>query len=324
MTFNLQKMDIEDQTPNRLAPSPNAMDRSCALVDDEIALVAAFVEGKVVIKVSDVESYGLERRLIGDSMDEDSNNDNKGVTQGVERPSAPERHAIEMDAPSTTLTKAGSVSIPATNEFYNEAGRAPHPDAIIPKPESNWWTAHEERKQRKAQERELAAFQLCEVQQQAAQLAEQNAALERELWDARQSLSGVDPTTAPSTSAASVEDPVVVLLPTPMGHAVRPLSLHSAVSAISLRASGSDIGEHQVYPRVKDMLTPSRSHFQSLNNSLRFEVEEDLKFGDPSQGVQGLSLHDGGSGSLMGVLEGEDYEGEVGEGKHYKRKGYFN
>ena len=40
------------------------------------------------------------------------------------------------------------------------------------------------------------------------------AALERELRDARRSLSGAGPTMAPSTSAASVEGPVVVV-PTP-------------------------------------------------------------------------------------------------------------
>ena len=75
-----------------------------------------------------------------------------------------------------------------------------------------------------------------------------NAALERELKDAHQSLSSVDPIAAPSTSTAFVEGPMVVVLPTPTGPAVRPSSLLLTLSAISLRASGSDIGEHQVYP----------------------------------------------------------------------------
>ena len=51
---------MEAQQPNRRPSSPNAMDRSCAPVDDEIAVVAASVEGKVIINVSDVESYGSE------------------------------------------------------------------------------------------------------------------------------------------------------------------------------------------------------------------------------------------------------------------------
>ena len=50
-----------------------------------------------------------------------------------------------------------------------------------------------------------------------------------------------------------------VMLPTPSDPIVRPSSLPLTLSGISLRASGSDIGEHQVYPRVKDTLTPSRS-----------------------------------------------------------------
>ena len=73
-------MDIEAQQLDRRPPSPYAMDRSRAPMDDEIALVAAFVEGKVVINVSDVESYSSECQLISDSMDEDSDNDDKGVT----------------------------------------------------------------------------------------------------------------------------------------------------------------------------------------------------------------------------------------------------
>ena len=80
VTFNLQDMDIEAQQPDRRPPSLDVMDRSRALVDDGIALVAAFVEGRVVINISDVESYGSERRLIGDSTDENNNVDDKGVT----------------------------------------------------------------------------------------------------------------------------------------------------------------------------------------------------------------------------------------------------
>ena len=64
---------------------------------------------------------------------------------------------------------------------------------------------------RKAQEQELAALQLREVQEQVAHLAEQNATVERELRDARRSLFGAGPTAAPSTSAASIEGPVVVV-----------------------------------------------------------------------------------------------------------------
>ena len=73
-------------------------------------------------------------------------------------------------------------------------------------------------------------------------------ALERELRDARRSLSDANPIVAPSTSATSVEGPVVVVMPTPTGPAICPLPLHLTLPTISLRASGSDIAEHQVYP----------------------------------------------------------------------------
>ena len=52
-------------------------------MDDEIALVPTSMEGRVVINVSDVESYGLERPLIGDSTVEDSDDDDKGSHTGL-------------------------------------------------------------------------------------------------------------------------------------------------------------------------------------------------------------------------------------------------
>ena len=79
--------------------------------------------------------------------------------------------------------------------------------------------------------------------------------MERELRDARRSLSGAGPIAAPSTSVASVEGQVVVV-PTPTGPAARPLSSHLAAFAISQRASGSDVGGHEVYPQVEDTPPP--------------------------------------------------------------------
>ena len=72
---------------------------------------------------------------------------------------------------------------------------------------------------------------------------------------------------APSTSAASVEGSVVVV-PTPTGPTACLSSSRLAVCAICLRASGSDIGGLQVYPRVEDMPPSLRSQFQSLKDSL--------------------------------------------------------
>ena len=118
-------------------------------------------------------------------MDGDIDDDVKGITHGVEMPSAPKSLPMEVDAPSAASTGVDPASAPAVDDFYNAAGKASHPDTIVPKQESGWWAAHEERKRRKAQEREIAAPQLREVQEQAARLAEHNAALERELWDAR-------------------------------------------------------------------------------------------------------------------------------------------
>ena len=89
--------------------------------------------GRMVINISDIESYSSERRLLGDSLDEDNDDDDEGITHGVEMPSAQERRAMEVDAPFAALTGAGPASTPTMDDFYNAAGKAPHPNAIVPK-----------------------------------------------------------------------------------------------------------------------------------------------------------------------------------------------
>ena len=251
--------------------------------------------------------------MLGDSSDGDSDDDDEGISHGVEMPSTPEPRPMEVDALAIASTRAGPVFAPAEDDFYNAAGKAPHPDAIVPKQESGWWAARKERKRRKAQEREQAALQLCQVQEQAARLAKQNAAVERELRDARRSLSGAGPTAAPSTSATSVEGPVVVV-PT-SDPAALPLSSHLAACTIILRTSGSDVGGREVYPQVEDTPHPSRSQCESCEDSLWFQLEEDLESGDPSQEGHGLPWHDAGSGHLMDVPMRDDCVGEVDEGR---------
>ena len=107
----------------------------------------------------------------------------------------------------------------------------------------------------------------------------------------------------------------MVVVPTPTSLAARPLSSRLAACAISLWASGSDIDGREVYPRLEDTPPPLRLHYQSLKDSLRFQVEEDLELGDPSQGVHGLPFHDVGSGLLVEVPRRNDCEGGVGEGR---------
>ena len=146
--FNSQGMDIAANQPVRPPPSPDATDRSNTPVDEGIAVVTAPVEARIVINVSDVESYGTKRHLLGDSSDNDD--DDEGVSHGVEISSAPEPRPMEVDAPSGASTRAGQSSIPAKDDFYNAAGKTPHPDSIVPKQESGWWAAREERKWKKA------------------------------------------------------------------------------------------------------------------------------------------------------------------------------
>ena len=132
--FNLQWMDVAANQPVRLPPSPDVMDRSNVPVDVEIAVVTAPVEGRIVINVSDVESYGTGRQLLGDFSDSDD--DDEWVSHRDEISSAPEPRLMEVDAPSSALIGAGLSSAPAKADFYNVAGKAPHPNSIVPKRES--------------------------------------------------------------------------------------------------------------------------------------------------------------------------------------------
>ena len=109
--------------------------------------------------------------------------------------------------------------------------------------------------------------------------------------DARRSLSNAGPTAAPSTSAASVEGPVVVV-PTPTGPAAPSLSLRLAACTITLHPSGSNVAGREVYSRVEDRPHLSRSQCESRKDSLRFQVEDDLESDEPSQEGHGLPFQD--------------------------------
>ena len=50
----------------------------------------------------------------------------------------------------------------------------------------------------------------------------------------------------------------MVVVPTPTGPSARLVSSRLAACAISLHASGSNIGGREVYPRVEDMLPQLR------------------------------------------------------------------
>ena len=52
------------------------------------------------------------------------------------------------------------------------------------------------------------------------------------------------------------------------------------------------------------------SQFQSQEDSLRFQIEEDLDTTDPTEGVHCLYLYDVGSGLVEGFVEGKVHEGE--------------
>ena len=68
-----------------------------------------------------------------------------------------------MDSLPRASTVAASSSIPVVDKFYNAAGKAPHPESIIPKQEFGWRVNREMQKQRKAEERANSTRELQRI-----------------------------------------------------------------------------------------------------------------------------------------------------------------
>ena len=296
---------------------------------EEIAVVAPFVVEVQVINCSDIDSCD-SKRLRGDSTDDDDVGVNKGVSLpappaselNVVDPALAPPAAFDVGSLPPASTVAASSSIPAMDEFYNAAGKAPHPKSIVPKQEFGWWANREMRKRKKAEERANTARELQRIQEEAARLAEQNANLQRELNLARQSNSGATAPALPSTLAASVGGPEVhkvgrsdSRLRTRASQEVVSAPIAPAVRARSLHACGTDpsAGRGLIYPRPEDNPTPSGSLLQTPEDSLRFQIEEKMDATNPAKGVQRMSLDDTGDLKVDVGDEREEDEEQIEE-----------
>ena len=172
-----------------------------------------------MINYSDISSCDSQRPLLGESTNGDSNEDEGGVDQGVTLPAAEDlqrplpESVLVARLPADDQFRPIAVNVGADvralveDEFYNAVGKAPHPDAVIPKVESGWWKNRKMHKKRKAEERAKVELELQKMREDAARLAEQDANLQRDLNLARLSLSRASNPPIPSTSAASVGGP---------------------------------------------------------------------------------------------------------------------
>ena len=208
------------------------------------------------------------------------------------------------------------------DEFYNVAEKAPHPESIIPKQESGWWANREMQKRRKAEERAYSTQELQRIQEEAAWLAEQNATLQRELNLARQSNSGATAPAMPLTSVASVgglKGHEVgrgdSRLYTPTGRVIASAPIAPVVAARSLCACGIEhsAGRGFVYPRSKDNPTMSGSLLQTPEDSLRFQIKEEMDATNLAEDVQGMSFDDVRDLKVDVGDEGEEDEEPIGE-----------
>ena len=143
-----QMMDTEPHhtpTPSR---SDDVVYVQSLVAQEETAVVVHSTIGVEVINCSDNKSCYLKRHLFRDSSDDDNDNDDGGVDQGVLLPTTCEFKLVIADsvinphfAPSTSTVPSPS-SILVVDKFYNVVGKALHLDAIIPKKELDWWVNH--------------------------------------------------------------------------------------------------------------------------------------------------------------------------------------
>ena len=193
----LQDMDVDTVLTSPDPHTHTVADIQNRPLVDEIVLVEQSFTKRVVINCSNMSSCDSQRRLLGESMDGDSDEDDGGVDQGVTLPAGanlqrPLAESIIVARPPvddlsrSAATNAGAdVPSPVEDEFYNAARKAPHLDAVIPKVESGWWKNREMRKKRKAEERAKVELELQKMREDVARVAEQNANLQRELNLAR-------------------------------------------------------------------------------------------------------------------------------------------
>ena len=179
------------------------------------------------------------------------------------------------------------------------------------------------RKPKKAKERANTARELQRIQEEAARLVEQNATLQQELNLAWQSNSSATAPALPSTSAASVGGPEVHEVhrcdsrrSTPVSQVVASAPIALAVATRFLRACNTkpSAGRGFIYPRPEDNPTLSRSLLQTPEDSLRFQIEEEMDAANPAEGVQRMSLDDAGDLIVDVGNEEEEDEEQIEEG----------
>ena len=129
-----------------------------------------------IVNLSDVESDDA-KHLIGDSSNE-SDHDDEGVDQGISVP-APSMATIApsvdssqspivppMTGESAMQQLENSAEPVEGNTFHNVAGKAPHPDTIVPKVESGWWAKRELKKKQKAEQKAAAKLELMRLKEE--------------------------------------------------------------------------------------------------------------------------------------------------------------
>ena len=247
-----------------------------------------------IVNLSDVESDD-GKHLIGDSSDE-SDHDDEGVDQGISVPAPPMATIVPsvdssqsptvppMTGESAMQQLQNSVEPVEGDTFRNAAGKAPHPNAIVPKVESRWWAERELKKKLKAEQKATAKSELmC--------LKEQNFILMKQL--AMQgnvpsvvSLSSVPPVGSNNVGAGNIMAGLAIVNSETTSN-MPPPERGPMLSLILNTLADSAKGGGRV-PRVKDRSAPSILVIESQEDSLQFRFEVEMEDVKQSQNVLGV------------------------------------
>ena len=140
----VQMMDTEPhQTPMPL-PCDDAGHIQSLVAQEKIVVVVPSVARVEVINCNDIKSCDLKRHLFGNFSNDDNDDSDAYVDQGVPLLRTYDFELAIVDLAINPHSAPSTLAIPppspirVVDEFYNAARKAPHPNAIIPKKKLGW------------------------------------------------------------------------------------------------------------------------------------------------------------------------------------------
>ena len=189
-----------------------------------------------------------------------------------------------MTGESAMQQLQNSAELVEGDTIRNVAGKAPHPDAVVPKVESGWWAKRELKKKLKAKQKAVAELELMRLKEQKFILMKQ-LAMQGNVPSVV-SLFAVPPVESNDVGAgnimvglATIDGGTTSNMPPPERGPMLSLILNTL--ADSAKGGGR-------VPRVENRSAPSILVIKSQEDSLQFRFEVEMEDVNQSQNVLGM------------------------------------